>query len=68
MFLSASGAREAYGPTVAAVPETTDRVRVSYGAGLRLALDEALVIQIDVGFSFSAEETGFVDLDFGQTF
>ena len=38
----------------------------SYGAGLRIALAEALVARIDAGFS--REETGLVYLSFGQTF
>jgi len=38
----------------------------SYGGGLRIALSEALVARIDVGFS--DEETGLVYLSFGQTF
>ena len=40
--------------------------RYSYGAGLRVALSEALVARIDVGFS--DEERGLVYLEFGQTF
>lgn len=38
----------------------------SYGAGVRIALSNALVARIDVGFS--NEETGLVYLSFGQTF
>ena len=40
--------------------------RYSYGTGLRIALSEALVARIDVGFS--EEEQGLVYLSFGQTF
>jgi outer membrane protein assembly factor BamA len=40
--------------------------RYSYGAGVRIALSNALVARIDVGFS--NEETGLVYLSFGQTF
>lgn len=38
----------------------------SYGGGVRIALSDALVARIDVGFS--DEETGLVYLTFGQTF
>jgi len=38
----------------------------SYGPGFRIALSDALVARIDVGFS--KEETGLVFLAFGQTF
>jgi len=38
----------------------------SYGAGVRIALAQALVARIDAGFS--REETGLVYLSFGQTF
>jgi len=41
-------------------------LQYSYGAGLRIALSEALVARIDAGFS--EEETGLVYLSFGQTF
>lgn len=50
--------------------EILDRIfsdfEYSYGAGFRIALSEALVARIDVGFS--NEETGLVYLSFGQTF
>jgi outer membrane translocation and assembly module TamA len=38
----------------------------SYGAGLRLALSEAIVARLDAGFS--NEETGLLYLSFGHTF
>jgi outer membrane protein assembly factor BamA len=47
-------------------PADTDRIRVAGGPGLRIALSQALVARIDVGFS--NEETGIVYLAFGQTF
>ncbi|HVN86065.1 MAG TPA: BamA/TamA family outer membrane protein [Candidatus Binatia bacterium] len=50
--------------------EFVDRVfsdfQYSYGGGFRIALSEALVARIDVGFS--NEETGLVYLSFGHTF
>jgi outer membrane protein assembly factor BamA len=44
----------------------TGDFQFSYGPGLRIALSEALVARIDVGFS--KEETGLVYLSFGHTF
>lgn len=50
--------------------ETLPRVfrdfRYSYGGGTRIALGEAILARIDVGFS--NEETGLVYLTFGHTF
>jgi len=43
-----------------------DDFQYDYGGGLRIALSDALVARIDVGFS--DEETGLVYLEFGQTF
>lgn len=43
-----------------------DHVQYSYGVGVRIALAQALVARIDVGFS--REETGLVFLSFGHTF
>jgi len=43
-----------------------DRVRYSYGGGLRVALSSGLVARIDAGFS--PEEKGLVYLTFGHTF
>jgi outer membrane protein assembly factor BamA len=47
-------------------PADTDRIRIGGGPGLRIALSQALVARIDVGFS--NEETGIVYLAFSQTF
>jgi outer membrane protein assembly factor BamA len=66
VFFGSSDVKRALGETVAPRERLTQTVRVSYGTGLRLALDEALVIRLDVGFS--NEETALVYLDFGQTF
>jgi predicted ABC-type transport system involved in lysophospholipase L1 biosynthesis ATPase subunit len=41
-------------------------LQYSYGGGLRIALSQALVARIDVGFS--DEETGLVYLAFGHAF
>jgi len=54
------------GQPVATIPATNDDFRYSYGAGTRIALGEALVARIDVGFS--DEEKGLVYLVFGHTF
>jgi outer membrane translocation and assembly module TamA len=43
-----------------------DDFQYDYGGGLRIALSDALVARIDVGFS--DEETGLLYLQFGQTF
>jgi outer membrane protein assembly factor BamA len=43
-----------------------DDFQYDYGGGFRIALSDALVARIDVGFS--DEETGLVYLEFGQTF
>lgn len=47
-------------------PADGERFRVAGGPGLRIALSQALVARIDVGFS--NEETGIVYLAFGHTF
>jgi outer membrane protein assembly factor BamA len=48
------------------VKRVVNDLKYSYGPGVRIALSEALVARIDVGFS--DEETGLVYLAFGQTF
>lgn len=45
---------------------TDDDWRFSYGAGLRFAFSEAMVVRVDAGFS--DEETGLVYLTFGHAF
>jgi outer membrane protein assembly factor BamA len=47
-------------------PADTSRIRVGGGPGLRIALSQALVVRIDVGFS--EEETAITYLSFDQTF
>jgi outer membrane protein assembly factor BamA len=54
------------GQPVATIPRTNNDFRYSYGGGTRIALGEALVARIDVGFS--DEEKGLVYLVFGHTF
>jgi hypothetical protein len=54
------------GQPVATIPATSNDFRYSYGGGTRIALGEALVARIDVGFS--DEETGLVYLTFGDPF
>jgi outer membrane protein assembly factor BamA len=54
------------GQPVATIPSTNDKFRYSYGGGTRIALGEAIVARIDVGFS--DEEKGLVYLVFGHTF
>jgi outer membrane protein assembly factor BamA len=46
--------------------ETNDEWRFSYGAGLRLAFSDAMIVRVDAGFS--DEETGLVYLTFGHAF
>jgi len=47
-------------------PRIVDGFQYDYGGGLRIALSNALVARIDVGFS--DEETALVYLEFGQAF
>ena len=47
-------------------PSQSGRFRVAGGPGIRIALSQALLARIDVGFS--NEETGIVYLAFGHTF
>jgi outer membrane protein assembly factor BamA len=48
------------------LPSVFHDFRYSYGAGARIALGEAILARIDVGFS--DEETGLVYLTFGHIF
>jgi outer membrane protein assembly factor BamA len=48
------------------LPRVFEDFRYSYGAGTRIALGEAILARIDVGFS--DEETGLVYLTFGHIF
>jgi outer membrane protein assembly factor BamA len=49
-----------------ALYKLVDKMRFSYGGGVRFALGEATIARVDVGFS--EEETGLVYLVFGHTF
>jgi len=66
VFFGGSEVEKAFGESSATRARLADTIRVSYGTGLRIALDDALVLRLDVGFS--AEETALVYFDFGQTF
>jgi hypothetical protein len=66
VFFGRSEVETALGETPAPRARLADTIRVSYGTGLRIALDDALVLRLDVGFS--AEQTALVYFDFGQTF
>ena len=48
------------------LPSVFEQFRYSYGGGVRIALGEAILARIDVGFS--NEETGLVYLTFGHIF
>jgi outer membrane protein assembly factor BamA len=48
------------------LPSVFEHFRYSYGGGVRIALGEAILARIDVGFS--TEETGLVYLTFGHIF
>ncbi len=68
VFESKHQLRQDYGiEDLGKVPSSTSgAIRLSYGAGVRIALNEALVARIDVGFS--DDETGQIYLTFGQAF
>jgi outer membrane protein assembly factor BamA len=66
VFYSDEDIASELGQPVATIPPTNNEFRYSYGGGTRIALGEALVARIDVGFS--DEETGLVYLVFGHTF
>jgi len=48
------------------LPGIFEEFRYSYGTGLRIALGEAILARLDVGFS--NEQAGLVYLTFGHTF
>ncbi len=66
VFYSDEDIASELGQPVATIPATNNDFRYSYGGGTRIALGEALVARIDVGFS--DEEKGLVYLVFGHTF
>lgn len=66
VFISRSEMKDEFKLTGGIFERVLSDFQYSYGGGLRIALSEALVARIDVGFS--DEETGLVYLSFGQTF
>jgi len=66
VFLSQKDATNEFNFDTQLVGPIVSDFRYSYGAGLRIALSEALVARIDAGFS--EEEKGLIYLSFGQTF
>jgi outer membrane protein assembly factor BamA len=66
VFMSEEDIAQQLGQPVDTIPKTNDKFRYSYGGGTRIALGEALVARLDVGFS--EEEKGLVYLVFGHTF
>jgi Omp85 superfamily domain len=66
VFIDEEDIARALGQPVNTVPRTDNDFRYSYGGGTRIALGEALVARLDIGFS--DEEKGLVYLVFGHTF
>jgi outer membrane protein assembly factor BamA len=66
VFLNHTDVREEFRIDRSIFDRVLGDFQYSYGGGLRIALSNALVARIDVGFS--DEETGLVYLSFGQTF
>jgi hypothetical protein len=66
VFLERDELAAAFGQPASTLPKTNDKLRVSYGPGVRFALGEAFVARIDAGFS--SEETGRTYVTFGHTF
>lgn len=66
VYISDSDLSHEFHTRYSRLPGIFEGFRYSYGPGLRLAIGEALVARLDVGFS--NEETGLVYLVFGHTF
>jgi outer membrane protein assembly factor BamA len=66
VFFTEEDIRAELGEPDAAIPRTDNDFRYSYGGGTRIALGDALVARLDVGFS--EEEKGLIYLVFGHTF
>jgi outer membrane protein assembly factor BamA len=66
VFISSGELRHEFTLNESTVSRVVSDLRYSYGGGLRIALSQALVARIDVGFS--DEEKGLVYLAFGQAF
>ena len=66
VYISDNDLTREFRPRGVRLPGVFGGFRYSYGPGLRIALGEALVARLDVGFS--NEQTGLVYLVFGHTF
>src|SRR5262249_9476052 len=66
VFSSESQLRDEFGLTPSQIGGLVSHFQYSYGGGFRVAIAQALLAPIDVGFS--DEETGLVYLAFGQAF
>jgi hypothetical protein len=66
VFLDRDDLGAAFRQPPATLPHTNEKVRVSWGPGLRFALGEAMVARFDLGFS--TEEHGQAYVTFGHTF
>jgi outer membrane protein assembly factor BamA len=66
VFMSPNALQNDFGLGRVAASHLVDTFQYDYGLGLRIAIAQALIARIDVGFS--EEETGLVYLAFGHTF
>jgi outer membrane protein assembly factor BamA len=66
VFLDQSDLSQQFQVNSNLLPSVFENFRYSYGGGVRVALGEAILARIDVGFS--NEETGLVYLTFGHIF
>ena len=66
VFISDSDLSHEFHIRAAHLPGIFEEFRYSYGTGLRIALGEAILARLDVGFS--NEQAGLVYLTFGHTF
>jgi outer membrane protein assembly factor BamA len=66
VFVDREDVEEEFGLDEDLIDRVLDDFQYSYGCGLRLALAQAIVARVDVGFS--DEETALVYLSFGHTF
>jgi outer membrane protein assembly factor BamA len=66
IFISDSDLSHEFRVRTAHLPGIFEEFRYSYGTGLRIAIGEAILARLDVGFS--NEQTGLVYLVFGHTF
>jgi outer membrane protein assembly factor BamA len=66
VFTSTTNLRSEFELNQSIVDRVVSDLQYSYGGGLRIALSQALVARIDIGFS--DEEKGLVYLGFGQAF